>query len=204
MSKRRRKPRGHPSGPEASTPQPWMARPAPSEQSSPRILVYALLTVAVLSGLYLHAYALPQLAHFADGMAMPDARVTGYTEADITAVQSALELEAAGQLNFLHRTAGVIFPVAFFLATWAVFGLLAHRRWRWAAVAGAGLFAVVDIAENIMIDRMLAQDPIQSGTVAMASTLTTGSWALLVVVGGSVVIFVVRDLWLSRGRTNQH
>ena len=203
MSKRRRKPRGNPANPEPTRPSQRMAKPAPAQQGSPRILVYALLTVAVLTGLYLHAYAMPQLTYFADGLPMPDARVSGYDAADITALRAALEDDAAGQLNFLHRTAGIIFPVALFLAAWAVFGLLARGRWRWAVVAGAGVFVVVDITESFLIDRILVQDPLQPELVAAASTLTMLSWVLLVVIGTVVAVFVAVDAVALRKGPNQ-
>lgn len=202
MSKRRKNQRGNPAAPQNRKPQQRWAKPTPAEQSSPRILVYALLTVSLFLGLYLHAYALPQLTHFADGLPMPDARATGYSTGDVEAVRAALEYEAAGQLNFLHRTAGIIFPVAFFLATWAVFGLLVRRSWRWAVVAGAGAFAVVDITENFLIDRILTQEPLEPAAVATASTFTVLSWALLAVIGTLVVVFVVRDALISRSRPN--
>lgn len=198
MSKRRKKTRGNPAGAsERAVPSPsgkGVARPAPEDHSSPRILVYALLGIALFMGLYLHAYAMPQLTYFAEGRSMPGARITGYGEAEIIALQAALEDDAAGQLSFLHKTAGIIFPVAFFLAAWAVLGLLARGTWRWAVLAAAGLFAVVDIAENFLIDRILVEEPVNPETVAAASSLTIISWVLLVCVGGVVLAVVVRDL----------
>ena len=203
MSKRRKQARGNPATQQSPQPRKRVPTPTPAEHSSPRMLVYALLTVTVFIGLYLHVYALPQLTFFADGLVMPDARITGYDAADITALRGALEDEAAGQLNFLHKTAGVIFPVALFLATWATLGLLARRPWRWAVIGGAGLFAVVDIAENVLIDRILVQQPVDAVLVGTASVLTTLSWALLMVVGGVVVVFVLRDTVLAVRRPRQ-
>lgn len=200
MSKRRKTARGNPANQQSRRPRQRLPAPTPRETSSPRMLVYALLTVTVFIGLYLHVYALPQLTHFADGMTMPDARLTGYSAADITALRAALEDEAAGQLNFLHKTAGIIFPVALLLAAWATLGLLARGSWRWFVVAAAGVFTVVDITENFLIDQILVQQPLDEALVGTASVLTSLSWALLVVVGGVVVIFILRDiLLLARG-----
>ncbi|MGO1524130.1 MAG: hypothetical protein ACTHV8_10640 [Nesterenkonia sp.] len=200
MSKRRKKARGNQAAQQSPQSKRGIPAPTPGEHSSPRMLVYALLAVSVFIGLYLHAYALPQLTYFADGLTMPDTRITGYSAADITALRGALESEAAGQLNFLHKTAGIIFPVAVFLATWATFGLLARGTWRWTVVAGAGLFAVVDIAENFLIDEILVQQPLEAALVSTASVLTTLSWGLLMVIGVVLVVFVLRDIVLAARR----
>ncbi|MVT25984.1 hypothetical protein [Nesterenkonia alkaliphila] len=176
------------------------AQPAPQEQGSPRILVYALLGVTLFMGLYLHAYAMPQLTYFADGLTMPGARITGYSAADILALQNALEDDAAGQLNFLHKTAGIIFPALLFLATWAVMGLLVRGAWRWIVVAVAAGFAAVDITENFLIDAVLDQRPPEDQLVTLASTLTQVSWVLLIMLALTVAGVVVRDFILT-GRT---
>lgn len=192
MSKRRKKVRGNPARP--PQPQRKVAKATPEEQSSPRVLVYVVLGIALFMGLYLHVYAMPQLTYFADGQSMPGARLTGYDDADILALRAAFEYEAEGQLNFLHKTAGIIFPVTVFLATWATLGLLARGTWRWAVIAVAGLFVIVDIAENFLIDRILVQEPLDAELVAAASSLTVIGWVLLGVIGTIVVAVVVWDL----------
>ncbi|WP_120003234.1 hypothetical protein [Nesterenkonia muleiensis] len=205
MSKRRKKTRGNPQqhtdrGNVPKQPAEKKARPAPQEQGSPRILVYALLGVALFMGLYLHAYAMPQLTYFADGLSMPGARITGYDAADILALQAAFEDDAAGQLNFLHKTAGIIFPVVFFLATWAALGLLARGVWRWAVVAAAAGFAAVDITGNFLVDAVLGHDPPEPTLVTLASVLTQISWVLLVLLSVTVVGVVVRDVVVTGRR----
>jgi hypothetical protein len=202
MSKRRKKNRGNPqrSGDGATVPpRPGKRSPqsAPQTEGSPRILVYALLGVTLFMGLYLHAYAMPQLTYFADGLSMPGARFTGYDAADIAALQTAFESDAEGQLNFLHKTAGIVFPVTVFLATWAALGLLAHGWWRWIVVAGAAVFAAVDIAENFLIDGILTQDPVDTGAVALSSVMTTLSWVLLGIIGVTVIVVVLRDFIMT-------
>ncbi len=200
MSKRRKKTRGNPQRRDDSTPKKRIAKPTPEDQGSPRILVYALLGITLFMGLYLHAYAMPQLTYFADGLSMPGTRIAGYDAADILALQNAFEDDAAGQLNFLHKTAGIIFPVVFFLATWATLGLLAKGSWRWIVVAGAAGFAAVDITENFLIDAVLGQRPPDEQLVTLASVFTQVSWGLLIVLAATVVGVVVRDFVLS-GRT---
>lgn len=208
MSKRRKKTRGNPQQRADRSivpkrPAQRMARPAPQEQGSPRILVYALLGVALFMGLYLHAYAMPQLTYFAEGLSMPGARITGYDAADILALQAAFEDDAAGQLNFLHKTAGIIFPVTFFLATWAALGLLARGAWRWAVVAAAAGFAAVDITGNFLVDAILSQDPPDESLVTLASIFTQAGWALLIMLALVVAGVVVRDSLLSDRRAQR-
>lgn len=198
MSKRRKKNRGNPQRTgDGNTvpPRPNQRAPksTPQEDGSPRILVYALLGITVFMGLYLHAYAMPQLTHFADGLSMPGARPGGYDAADIAALQSAFADNAEGQLNFLHKTAGIIFPVVVFLAAWATLGLLVRGWWRWIVVAGAAVFAAVDITENFLIDRIVTEVPVDAEAVAASSAMTTLSWALLAVTGGAILTVVLRD-----------
>lgn len=199
MSKRRKKIRGNPAQP----PQPrrGAAKAAHDEQSSPRILVYALLFIAAFMFSYLHLYAMPQLRHFADGLSMPGARLTGYEAEEIEGLRAVMEDSAAGQLNFLHTTAGNIFPLALLLATWAVMGLLVRGRWRWVLVASAGLFTIVDITKNVLINRILVQEPLNPDTVSAASSLTVISWVMLVAIGTALVAVVVWDLFTGRSRS---
>lgn len=198
MSKRRKKNRGNPqrsgdSGPVPPRPGRGAPKAAPQEEGSPRILVYALLGITLFMGLYLHAYALPQLTFFADGQSMPGTRIAGYDAADIQALQAAFEDDAEGQLNFLHKTAGIIFPVTVFLAAWATLGLLVRGWWRWTVVAGAAVFAAVDISENFLIDSIITQDPVNAQAVAVSSAMTTLSWALLGVISAVVIAVILRD-----------
>lgn len=166
--------------------------------SNPQLLLYALLGLTVFLFAYLHLYALPQMNYFAGGFSMPDARLFGYSTEDIARLRNVMDSDATGQLNFLHRTAGMLFPLSFLLASWAVVGLVMRRGvFRWIVLAGAVLFAAVDIAENFLIDRILIMEPLDEGLVALSSGFTVTSWALLVLLGaamvGSVVMSLVRQ-----------
>ncbi|WP_022873821.1 hypothetical protein [Nesterenkonia alba] len=204
MSKRRKKARGNPAAePEAEAARPEIKdgfltdanqRAATGEYSSPRILVYALVFVAAFMFFYLHLYAMPQLRHFADGLSMPGARVFGYSVEDIEQLRAVMEDSAAGQLNFLHITAGWIFPVTVVLATWAVMGLLVKGSWRWIFPSLAGGFAAVDIIENHLVDQILTMETLDAGTVTLASTFTVISWALLAVIAAGVLAVVGWDV----------
>ena len=141
------------------------------------------------------------MTYFAGGFSMPDARLMGYDAGDIERLRNVMDETGTGQLNFLHKTAGVIFPVSVALSTWAVAGLVMRRGvFRWVLVAAAALFAVVDITENVLIDRILTQDPLDEGLVAASSSLTVVSWALLVVVGAAVIGTMIMSIVKSSMR----
>lgn len=163
-------------------------------RSNPRLLVYALVIVTLLLFAYLHLFAMPQMTYFAGGFSMPGARLWGFDVEDIERLRSVMDDDARGQLNFLHRTAGILFPVAAFLSAWASVGLLMRGRFlRWGVLAAAGLFAVVDIVKTFMIDSILGSEELSESAVGTASSLTVVSWVLLVVVGALVVGSVVVD-----------
>ncbi len=163
--------------------------------SNPKLLVYALLGVAVFMFIYLHLYALPQMTYFAGGFAMPDARLMGYDAGDVERLRSVMDETGTGQLNFLHKTAGIIFPVSFALASWAVAGLVMRRGvLRWVLVGAAVVFAALDITENFLIDRILTMDPLDEGLVAASSALTVVTWGLLILVGAVVIGAVIMSI----------
>ncbi|GAA1139336.1 hypothetical protein [Nesterenkonia lutea] len=173
-------------------------RAAEGADSNPHLLLYSLLGVMVLLFAYLHLYALPQMNYFAGGFSMPDTRLFGYSVEDIERLRSVMDSDGTGQLSFLHRTAGILFPISFLLFSWAVVGLVMRRGiFRWIVLAGAGIFAVVDIAENFLIDHILTMEPLEDGMVALASGFTVASWTLLLIVGavviGSVLMGLIRE-----------
>ncbi|MCH8560656.1 hypothetical protein LTH96_09610 [Nesterenkonia sp. LB17] len=163
--------------------------------SNPHLLLYALLGLTALLFAYLHLYALPQMNYFAGGFSMPDSRLLGYSVDDIERLRNVMDSDGTGQLSFLHRTAGILFPLFFLLSSWAVVGLVMRRGLlRWLVLAGAVIFAAVDITENFLIDRILTMESLDAGLVAAASWFTVVSWALLIILGAAVVGSVVMSL----------
>lgn len=174
-------------------------RAAAGTDSNPHLLLYSLLGLMVLLFAYLHLYALPQMNYFAGGFSMPDARLFGYSVEDIERLRNVMDSDGTGQLSFLHRTAGILFPLSFVLSAWAVVGLVMRRGvFRWMVLAGAALFAVVDITENFLIDHILTMEPLDEALVAVSSAFTVTSWALLMIIGSVVIGSVVMSL-ISRG-----
>ena len=156
--------------------------------SNPHVLLYALLGLTVFLFAYLHLYALPQMNYFAGGFSMPDSRLLGYSVEDIERLRNVMDADGTGQLSFLHHTAGILFPLSFLFASWAVVGLVMRRGFfRWIVLGGAVLFAAVDITENFLIDRILTMEPLDEGLVAVSSGFTIAGWALLIVLGAVVI-----------------
>lgn len=204
MSTRRKKPRGAPqpaddsrsrtsASPSASAAGSATQRAA--AQSQPMLLVGALVVTAILLFAYLHLLVLPQMTQLSGGFAMPDARVLGYDLEDVERLQQVMDADARGQLSFVHKTAGTLFPLAVLLASWATAGLVMRHRARWLVLAGATAFAVVDIVDNVLIDRLLAAEDPSTAAITTASTLTVTGWVLLILVGLCVLAAVLTRLF---------
>lgn len=165
-----------------------VARDGSSEnKSNPMLLISVGLVVGLALFVYYHLLTMVQMKDLSDSLAMPDQRVFGYTVSDIEALRSAMDADAIGQLNYLHKTAGFLFPMFT-----AVFSMLLFIRWipnrqtRWLAWLAPLAFAVTDICENFAIDALFAGE-LSPGAVALASILTTIRWALLIITAGLII-----------------
>ncbi|WP_159614056.1 hypothetical protein [Glutamicibacter sp. JC586] len=156
-------------------------------KSNPMLLISVGLVVCLALFVYYHVLTMVQMKDLSDSLSMPDQRVFGYTVADIEALRSAMNADAIGQLNYLHKTAGFLFPMFT-----AVFSMLLFIRWipnrqrRWLAWLAPLGFAVIDIWENFAIDALFTGE-LSPGLVALASILTTIRWALLIITAGLIV-----------------
>ncbi|MEV4902553.1 hypothetical protein AB0K08_14575 [Citricoccus sp. NPDC055426] len=168
------------------------------QQGSPGMLIIALLGVTLFMFFYLHVIALPQMSALSGGLPMPDHRFS-YGAADLAELDSAMDAAAHGQLNWVHKTAGVIFPLFVFacvsgVAAWS----LPRGAGRWASYAAGALFAVVDITENLLIEAAL--DAGGEGA-ELASAFTSARWILLVALALWAVLMIagkVRRLLAER------
>jgi hypothetical protein len=182
-----------------------VAGPLPGRQPSKNngTLVLVAATVASLFLFwYFHLLTLNQMSQLADGLAMPDMMVGGYDVGYVQQLRGAMDDDARGQLSYLHKTAGTLFPLIFAFAWLLLVQLNAGRRWlRWLLWSPVILFVVADLWENIAIDTLLAQAAPEPGAVALAATLTVLRWVLLVVslAAGAVAVFLPRRLRASPG-----
>lgn len=148
------------------------------QEGSPGVLVAALLGTMVFMFSYYHLLTLTQMTQLSGGLAMPDSMLFGYDAGYIATLAGVMDEPALGQLNWTHKTAGVIFPLTVAAAVSATAAwCLPRGAGRWVTYAAAVVFAVVDIAENIAIESALAAGGDGAG---LASTLTVVRWWLLI------------------------
>ncbi|MFR0639532.1 hypothetical protein RF641_16415 [Arthrobacter sp. LS16] len=157
-------------------------------KSNPMLLISAGLAISLFLFIYLHGMALSQMTDLSNNLSMPDQRVFGYTVEDIEALRSAMDEDARGQLNYVHKTAGILFPLFTAAMSMLLFiRWIPNRRTRllaWCAPLG---FAVADIVENFAIDTLFTANEVTAGAVMFASILTTIRWALLIITAGLII-----------------
>ncbi|WP_434992511.1 hypothetical protein [Arthrobacter sp. Ld5] len=157
------------------------------------LVVIAAAVASLFLFWYFHLLTLGQMTQLSGGLAMPDMMIGGYDTDYADRLREAMDDDARGQLSYLHRTAGTLFPLIFAFA-WLLLVQLntGRRRLRWLLWSPVILFVVVDLWENVAIDAMLAG----TGDVLPASTLTVLRWALLALslVAGAVSVFLPRTL----------
>ena len=163
-------------------------RTSHENKSNPMLLISAGLAISLFLFIYLHGMALSQMTDLSNNLSMPDQRVFGYTVEDIEALRSAMDEDARGQLNYVHKTAGILFPLFTAAMSMLLFiRWIPNRRTRllaWCAPLG---FAVADIVENFAIDALFTANEVTAGAVMFASILTTIRWALLIITAGLII-----------------
>lgn len=129
---------------------------------------------------YFHLLTLNQLTQLSNGLAMPDSIPFGFDANYIAQLKAVLNSDALGQLQYVHKTAGTLFPVVFALSWLLLIGLKVGRpALRWMLWAVPLCFAIIQLVANVAIDAMLSNSSVNSVQVAWASALTSASWLLL-------------------------
>jgi hypothetical protein len=159
----------------------------PSSQRSPEkaagnanlILIAGLVVTLFLFG-YFHLLVLNQMTDLSNGLTMPDQMIGGYSLEHVEALRQAMDADAAGQLNYVHKTAGLLFPLFLALITMLAVNIsIARGAGRWFLWAVPIAFAVIDLWENRAIDALFV-GTLDPAAVSLASTLTTTRWILLI------------------------
>lgn len=163
------------------------------QKNSPGLIVVAALAASVLLFWYYHGLVLNQMTDLSGGITMPDQLILGYGVEHIEALRGAMNADAIGQLNYVHKTAGLMFPLFFALASVLAIGLTVPRGFlRWGLWVLPLAFAVIDLLENNAIDALFtgALDP---AAVTAASIMTVVRWALLFLSFGAIVFALIRS-----------
>ena len=193
MSKKsgKRRPQQNRRSAPAPQPRPEARRsPTPAEQtpqqsaSNAGLILLAGFGAALLLFWYYHLLVLNQMTDLSAGLAMPDQLIGGFDVAHVEALRAAMDADAAGQLNYVHKTAGVLFALFLAGATLLAVTLNVRRRaLRWALFAVPLGFAAVRLWGQAAIDALFGPaalgSPVDPGAVALASALTVAGWVLL-------------------------
>ena len=158
---------------------PTTQRTPQQAEGNAKLIIIAGLVASVFMFWYLHLLTLQQMTQLSGGLAMPDSLVGGFSPEYIGQLAGAMDADALGQLGYVHKTAGTIFPLVAGFTFLLVFGTwLKARAQRWAAFALVAAFAVVRLWGNVAVDAALAS-PADTGAAVLASVLVVLGWVLL-------------------------
>jgi hypothetical protein len=168
-------------------------------QNNSNLIVIASVVASLFLFWYVHLLTLNQMTQLSSGMAMPDSLIGGFSADYAAQLHAVMNDDARGQLNYVHKTAGTLFPLIFGFSWLLLIGTnVAKKGLRWALWALPLLFAVVRLWGNVAIDAALVPAVPDAGAVALASALTVAGWVLflLSLLGGGAAVFLGR--WTAR------
>jgi hypothetical protein len=175
---------------------PTTGRSPQTAQSNTNLILIAGVVASLFLFWYFHLLTLQQLTQLSGGLAMPDSLVGGFDASYVGQLNAAMDGDARGQLNYIHKTAGTLFPLIFGFTWLLLIGTnVARKSLRWALWAVLLVFVVVRLWGNVAIDAALASETVDAGQVALASALTVTGWVLFVLsllVGAAVVVLNFR------------
>lgn len=174
---------------------PTASRTPQKAQSNSNLIVIAGVVASLFLFWYLHLLTLNQLTQLSGGQAMPDSLVGGFDLGFVEHLRAAMDADARGQLNYVHKTAGMLFPLIFGFTWLLLIGTnVARKSLRWALWSLPLLFAAVRLWGSTVIDEMMSADTLDGGQVALASGLTVAGWVLLAlsVVAGVAAVLLGR------------
>lgn len=150
-------------------------------QGNANLILIAGAVASLFLFWYFHLLTLNQMTDLSGGLAMPDSMVFGFDVAHVEGLRAAMNADSLGQLQFVHKTAGMLFPLVFaFVALTLMAMNVAKRAVRRVLWIFPVVFAVVQLWANVAIDNMLGAGTLDAGTVTLASTLVVLSWLFLV------------------------
>lgn len=174
---------------------PTTQRSPEKAQGNAKLVVIAGVVASLFLFWYVHLLTLNQMTQLSGGMAMPDSLIGGFSTDYVQQLHGTMTDDARGQLSYIHKTAGTLFPLIFGFTWLLLVGTnVAGKALRWALWAVPLLFAVVRLWGNVAVDSALAPATPDAGQVALASTLTVLGWVLflLSLVAGVVAVMLGR------------
>ncbi|AXJ10085.1 hypothetical protein [Arthrobacter sp. PM3] len=186
---------------------PTTSRTPQKAQGNSNLIVIAGVVASLFLFWYLHLLTLNQLTQLSGGLAMPDSLVGGFDQGFVGQLRGAMDADAVGQLNYVHKTAGTLFPLIFGFTWLLLIGTnVARKGLRWALWALPLLFVVVRLWGNAAIDGMMSAGTVDGGQVALASALTVAGWVLLVLslAAGGAAAFMGRKRSADNPTTTGH
>lgn len=173
-------------------------------QSNSNLIVIAGVVASLFLFWYLHLLTLNQMTQLSSGLAMPDSLIGGFSTEYVGQLRAAMDDDARGQLSYIHKTAGTVFPLIFGFSWLLLIGTRVRgKTLRWALWTAPILFVIIRLWANLAVDASLAPPTPDAGMVTLASVLTVAGWVLLLVsliAGGAAVLVGRRDLGRSPGR----
>lgn len=148
------------------------------QEGSPGILVFAILAVTAFIAFYYHILALQGMEQLTGGVSMLDHRLSGFAVDDVERLADRMDSDALGQYNWVHITAGRIFPVMMGLSLIAVsLWTLRSKAAKWAALVVAVGYAALEMWASMV--REVALTDITEANVQLASSLTIAQWLVM-------------------------
>ncbi len=160
------------------------------QEGSPGILVFAILAVTAFIAFYYHIVALQGMEQLTGGMAMLDHRVSGFDTTDVERLAERMDDDVMGQYNWVHITAGRIFPIMMALSLIAVALWTLKATWaKWSAVIVAAGYAAVEIWAAVTREQALTD--VSQANVTLASSLTIAQWLVLTLIVIWIAVLLV-------------
>jgi hypothetical protein len=183
--------------PTARTPNVSTSRDPAKAAGNANLILIAALTASLFLFWYFHLLTLQQMTQLSNGMAMPDSLPWGFGQDYIERLRSTMDTDAVGQLQYVHKTAGTLFPLVFgFTAMLLIAVNVAAKRLRWLLWIPPLLFAILQLCANVSIDSMLSASSLSDGAVMLSSVLVVASWTLLLL----SLLAIAAALFMSRRR----
>jgi hypothetical protein len=181
-------------GPAAAV-NPYAPRDPAKNPGNANLLVIAGVVASAFLFWYFHLLTLVQMTDLSNGLAMPDSMLGGFGVEHVKALHAAMNSDALGQLEYVHKTAGTLFPLVFAFSWLILIAVnVATKPLRWALWAAPVLFAAAQLWANVAVGTMLAAPTVDPGQVSLASFLVESSWVLLIlaVLAGGFALFTGR------------